>query len=117
MPVILLSIAGRLLAPLGLCLIVLFLAVASGTPGAAPQAVRATGVAPQGTAASDTPSPTLTPCASPIAGAITGSDLLAAGILTSLGTPTTCQPAASCPGGANTLPHHYKAYTFINTSG
>jgi hypothetical protein len=74
-----------------------------------------------------TPTPTFTPrptatygpfCQVSFHDSITSSDPVQTGILTSAHTPSFCSfNPRPCPGVADNLPRHYKAYTFWNPVG
>src|SRR6266498_1472561 len=63
-----------------------------------------------------TPTPTATPGGCTINGSIDTGDPIQTGRLFRSGVPQTCPASTTC-STFDTLPHHYDAYTFTNTTG
>jgi hypothetical protein len=72
---------------------------------------------PTNTAVPVTPTPTPIACAGlTITGSLTLNDPTQAGRLNTLLDASTCETPRNCPGVIETIPRHYDAYTFVNTS-
>jgi hypothetical protein len=78
-----------------------------------------TGTPPTATATrtvTNTPTITPTPLCGAFTGSITNSDPVQIGRLLRNQSASACNVPRACPGTNDLLPHHYDAYTFVNTS-
>ncbi len=86
------------------------------TPTATPNGATQTSVVATRTAQALTATPIPTATACTVRGIIESTDGTQAGRLNTLANASTCANARGCPGVFDSLPRHYDAYTYVNTS-